>query len=426
MKRKTHKDLTREDCEQFKRKHPEITRANIHQKKGYVRAMKRLGIFDELYPYEKKRSFDLTREDCEQFKQEHPDMKRTELRFHHNRYHTAMQRLGILDELFPDSKNRPDKLTREDCEQFKREHPVMNADQLRIHHTAYFKAMKRLGILKTLYPPARLKAYDKDYLIERASHYNDRGELMDHEPRILHAITTRGKAFIDEALGHMEPRGNKIRRMIYAFEFNDRSAYVGLTYNADKREKQHMRDCTSAVLKHIKATGIEPVFKPLTGFLPVKEAQRMEGEWLERYKQEGWTMLNVATTGGIGGCRRNNIQPQVVELAKQGMMPKEIPNHVECSYDTVIHILSQAGLSYRGMSNMPIEILDDDGSVIGSFKSIKDAGIAYGTHPSNIAANIRRGYRTHGHYHRHNPEAYRLKYGKEPPENEGMPKKPQS
>ena len=43
----------------------------------------------------------------------------------------------------------------------------------------------------------------------------------------------------DKAFAHMKVLGDRKKRMIYAYEFPDHSVYVGLTFNYDKRDKEH-------------------------------------------------------------------------------------------------------------------------------------------------------------------------------------------
>ena len=36
--------------------------------------------------------------------------------------------------------------------------------------------------------------------------------------------------------------------------------------------------------------------------IDVEKASKLEGEYLEKYKNNNWIILNIAKTGGIGGC----------------------------------------------------------------------------------------------------------------------------
>lgn len=94
------------------------------------------------------------------------------------------------------------------------------------------------------------------------------------------------------------------KRLIYAFEFSDKSVYVGLSYDSKKREKRHYSDNDSQVYKHINKTNLKPEYKELTDYLDKWIASKMEGEFLEKYKQDNWLILNKMKTGGLG---RNNL-----------------------------------------------------------------------------------------------------------------------
>lgn len=98
--------------------------------------------------------------------------------------------------------------------------------------------------------------------------------------------------------------GGDITRVIYACEFPDHCAYVGLTADPAKRCREHgwiSNVGNSAVAEHKWTTNQDFEFKILTDFLPEEEASVAEGEWERKYAEEGWTMLNVAPTGSLGG-----------------------------------------------------------------------------------------------------------------------------
>ena len=62
---------------------------------------------------------------------------------------------------------------------------------------------------------------------------------------------------LDEICKHMPRKGNKKKRCIYAAEFDDNSAYIGLTYFAERRWSNHLRAKDSAVNKHIKESNYD-------------------------------------------------------------------------------------------------------------------------------------------------------------------------
>lgn len=104
-----------------------------------------------------------------------------------------------------------------------------------------------------------------------------------------------------DLFSHMEITGDMYSRVIYVYEFSDNCVYVGLTYDVNFRNKEHMRKKNSQVNKHIKVSGLIPNLKIITDYLYVTEAQIMENKILEEYKDNNWYILNVAKTGSVGG-----------------------------------------------------------------------------------------------------------------------------
>ena len=109
------------------------------------------------------------------------------------------------------------------------------------------------------------------------------------------------KGWIDEICIHMEILGNRYNRCIYSYEFSDNHVYVGLTCNMSQRDINRRFNKHDQVTKYIKKTELMPVRKRLTKYIPVKEASFLEKYYVEKYKNEGWIILNKIKTGGIGG-----------------------------------------------------------------------------------------------------------------------------
>ena len=107
---------------------------------------------------------------------------------------------------------------------------------------------------------------------------------------------------LEELTSHLERRGDLYHRRIYAFEFADGHAYIGLTKNPKERYKKHTKeDQKSAVYKYLHKTGCEYEFKLLTGWLDKDEASHAEEHWRQQYMKNGWEMLNRVKCGSLGG-----------------------------------------------------------------------------------------------------------------------------
>ena len=137
-------------------------------------------------------------------------------------------------------------------------------------------------------------------LVEEALKYKTIKEFRLCSPN-HYAIACKRK-IIKEITKHMEPLGHRYSRLVYVYEFPDNHAYVGLTYNKDKRHGEHMRDGRGPVYKHMKTTGNIPEYKIISdGYVTKSEAQIIETKTHQKYLDDGWVMLNSATCGNLGG-----------------------------------------------------------------------------------------------------------------------------
>ncbi len=91
---------------------------------------------------------------------------------------------------------------------------------------------------------------------------------------------------------------------VYVYEFKEQNAaYIGRTLIKlqKERDKQHIFRLDS-VYSFAKEHDIAvPEMKILETNLTIKEGAKKEGEWLEKYKQDGWLIINKAKTGSLGG-----------------------------------------------------------------------------------------------------------------------------
>jgi len=94
---------------------------------------------------------------------------------------------------------------------------------------------------------------------------------------------------------------NFYKRLIYVYEFDDNSCYVGLTCDVERRHKQHMEDSNSSVNKKIVETGLKPKLVLKSEYIDIKECINLEEAILKEYKNLGFCILNKNKTGSIGG-----------------------------------------------------------------------------------------------------------------------------
>ena len=136
-----------------------------------------------------------------------------------------------------------------------------------------------------------------------------------------------------ELFDHMERIGNKVKRLIYVYEFSDNSCYVGLTGNINRRHIDHFNDEDSSVNKHYIETDIMPKLFIRTDYIPVEEAILLEEKILNEYKENNWMILNQVKTGGIGSNDVKWTKESCREEAKK--------------YDKVSHFMRKVSGAYK-------------------------------------------------------------------------------
>ncbi len=99
----------------------------------------------------------------------------------------------------------------------------------------------------------------------------------------------------------MPPKASLKNRYIYSFEFlNSKTVYVGLTWNLEKRKIDHLSRKKSLIYKHIETTNEIFIFKKL-GYYDTLVAGEKEKEFIIKYKNDEWNILNKSRGGGLGG-----------------------------------------------------------------------------------------------------------------------------
>lgn len=136
-----------------------------------------------------------------------------------------------------------------------------------------------------------------------ASKYNTKTEFFKFSPHVYTKSLKFG--WLDEICKHMIPCGSKYYRCVYSYEFSDNHVYVGLTYNLFRRNSNRCNDLNDTVTIYKNVSGLTPIIKQLTDYIPVKEAIEQEGKLLEKYIKEGWIKLNRCKTGGIGNYSKD-------------------------------------------------------------------------------------------------------------------------
>jgi hypothetical protein len=131
--------------------------------------------------------------------------------------------------------------------------------------------------------------------------------------------------WIKECIEHMTPLGGHFRKMVYCFVFPDKSVYVGITGNENRRKNEHLTKTyfnthnskVTAVMNHIKKTNLTPKYKKITDYIPAIESQKIESLVIEKYRKKGYNILNVARAGSLGSIKIIPKKETCIEDAKK-------------------------------------------------------------------------------------------------------------
>lgn len=133
-----------------------------------------------------------------------------------------------------------------------------------------------------------------DFRIKSASAYNKARKLE----------------ILDKICNHMEVKGNKFKRMLYAFEFPDKSVYVGLTFDYKQRYKSHMRN-NFLIIDKTDNLGHEFImFNELYSIDVIGEKEK---DLIQSYKNKGWDILNKNKAGALGSNTRKWTKEKILK-----------------------------------------------------------------------------------------------------------------
>ncbi len=165
---------------------------------------------------------------------------------------------------------------------------------------AYNRAWKEKWVDEIcLHMKSKINMWTKERCQDVALKCNSRNEFCKLYSGAYKAARING--WLDELCQHMKPMGNLRKRLVYSYEFSDNYVYVGLTCNEKRRDTQHHNEI-SPVKNHIIEFELTPIKKILSeGYVDASEAQGLENYWVDKYKNDGWNMLNAKKTGGLGG-----------------------------------------------------------------------------------------------------------------------------
>ena len=148
------------------------------------------------------------------------------------------------------------------------------------------------------------KKWDYEGCYNEALMCKSRSDFKQNNPCAY--LSARVNKWLDDYYWLKDERFDLIKDKIdcvYCYEFiEQKSVYIGRTLmkRIEKRDKEHLFQFDS-VSNFAKENQVPvPRMKILESNLTINEGSIKEGEYVEKYKNEGWNILNKAKTGSIG------------------------------------------------------------------------------------------------------------------------------
>ena len=258
-------------------------------------------------------------------------------------YYNALKR-GILGDITKHMVNAPkgiktddDKLLQQSLEiakkynrsvDFKNDNPVL-----------YNKLVRRglLSQITKIFPERKKDKWSYEELKDLTSKYDTKRDFAKAHPGAYSAAYQ--SPYWKELTSHMRALGNVKKRLVYAYEFPEfRSVYVGLTGDEERRKHQHKTEEDSTLYRYMqKHPGVEPVYKVKSlGYIDSQEASKMETKVENYYREQGWQLINIAKTGGLGGRMPIYSDDFVRDIAKKYTVLKDFWKDHKKMLNTVI------------------------------------------------------------------------------------------
>ena len=344
---------TEEMIRQYVAERPEIkTRRDLEKSNisVYDKARK-LKLLDELFG-EPMRVRHWTEELIRKTVAEHPEItSRKQLEDFNGRAYANAKKLGILDELFGDCLH-PEPWTEESIRQYVIDNNITSRGELEKVSPKGYKKAREIGILDELFGEPLHKYWSKEECAQLAQLcFNKRQFQQLYKNAYGYAVK---KGWIDEICQHMNELIDFARPgkyLIYVYEdTQNHYAYVGLTNNAKRRDREHLMSNKDSLYKHCKKFDIAvPEMKIIKTDLSASQASDAEKRIYEDYYNSGWHMINTKKNLGLLGGNQRFRKDATKEINKI------LEEHPEITSSEELKMISQEAYSAAWLLN----ILDD-------------------------------------------------------------------
>jgi len=162
--------------------------------------------------------------------------------------------------------------------------------------------------------PTKYLRLPDSHFIQEAQKYRERHEWKKKSGWSYQHVHSHRRHLLPQCTAHMAAAINPFSDgyQVYAYEFEDKSAYVGITCAPHKRRQQHQERGTVAEKRKTTPSNLLEV----ASGLPANQAAKKEEETIQHYKSNGWTLLNKEKGGSLGQIRSKYTYDRVLEIAR--------------------------------------------------------------------------------------------------------------
>jgi predicted GIY-YIG superfamily endonuclease len=215
--------------------------------------------------------------------------------------------------------------------------------------TFYTYATRRKILNKIKYKVGyKIKYYTDEFIINEAAKYDCPTEFQKNKPKVYSAAVHR--KLLDKLVYKVGYIGNRVKRMVYVYEFSDNHFYVGLTYNEKKRELEHSIHGKTSVSKYMRETGLTPIKKTISTYINADDARLLEENTRIEYKKNGWIDINKRKCGALG----TNERKWTIETIKEAFSTCKFREEAKDKYGSgLFNAAKQLGVYDEVTKDMP-------------------------------------------------------------------------
>jgi len=285
---------------------------------GAYKAAKKLGIYEEVCSHMRPKFVQLW--DIESIKKEalRYQFKGKFMRGSYGAYKAA-KKFGILDEICSHMKSK--YWTKEKLFERARKYKSLK-EFMKKEKGAYLHASRNDLLDEATNHMERLQLpfgyWNKERCMEEAKKYFFRSDFMRKSGSAYNACLQNN--WVDEVCAHMGFPADGYKHCVYAIINNRKNlAYIGITRQIfSKRIKDHKDDRNTTNSKEISQLR-DSAFIKLTDYLyDAKDVKDAESEWVEKYKEKGFQILNnTKQLGRTGTDKRIHTDEIILKEAKK-------------------------------------------------------------------------------------------------------------